>query len=73
MNTRLKPANGRQGLEDGILGPELSLHFGVFSMSPTAPTFLSHQELTTLYSVCSLVVPTLEEAILTSVLKKNFK
>ena len=25
------------------------------------------------YSVCSLVVPTLEEAILTSVLKKNFK
>ena len=37
MNTRLKPAHGRQGLEDGILGPELSLHFGVFSMSPTAP------------------------------------
>ena len=26
-----------------------------------------------IYSVCSLVVPTLEEAILTSVLKKNFK
>ena len=26
-----------------------------------------------LYSVCSLVVPRLEEAILTSVLKKNFK
>ena len=26
-----------------------------------------------MYSVCSLVVPTLEEAILTSVLKKNFK
>ena len=25
------------------------------------------------YSVCSLVVPMLEEAILTSVLKKNFK
>ena len=25
------------------------------------------------YSVCSQVVPTLEEAILTSVLKKNFK
>ena len=28
---------------------------------------------TKVYSVCSLVVPTLEEAILTSVLKKNFK
>ena len=35
--TRLKPAHGRQGLEDGILGPELSLHFGVFSISPAAP------------------------------------
>ena len=35
--TRLKPTHGRQGLKDGILGPELSLHFGVFSISPAAP------------------------------------
>ena len=38
---------------------------------------LKHQELAQggekKYSVCSLVVPRLEEAILTSVLKKNFK
>ena len=31
------------------------------------------EEQRTIYSVCSLVVPRLEEAILTPVLKKNFK
>ena len=32
-----------------------------------------HFETLKIYSVCSLVVPRLEEAILTPVLKKNFK
>ena len=47
--------------------------FEFFNVNVTSVESVVYMDLDEGYSVCSLVVPTLEEAILTSVLKKNFK
>ena len=61
----LEPASAK--LDDAVLSRERN----TLVLAQTAPAVQHMRPFE--YSVCSLVVPRLEEAILTPVLKKNFK